>query len=80
MSIIRMESMDLGSSPLPGGWLGWRNFDDLVLLGGGRRALLQAARETKGLIGYPHSLVFASASLSARPWRQPIRHAFSTYL
>lgn len=30
-----MESMDLGSSPLPGGWLGWRNFDDLVLLGGG---------------------------------------------
>lgn len=52
-----MESMvelDLIPFPLPGGWLGWRNSNDLVSLVVvvvKKVALLQAALETEGLIG-----------------------------
>ena len=55
--IIKMESMvelDLIPFPLPGGWLGWRNSNDLVSLVVvvvKKVALLQAALETEGLIG-----------------------------
>lgn len=45
-------------------------FDQLVFFGWWWRvALLQAGFETRGLIGYPLSPVFASASLSARSWK-----------